>query len=166
MPLLAESQLSSLPHDTVLRGRLRPDLGPDAPEVVAALAAWPARAYLATDEDGTEVVLVYQLKAARPRTFPWVHVLLLLATVVTTLGAGALMAGEVLDTRNTRRLDSGLSLVVGEGVGVGASSAIASSSTRRVSSSGASGGTDSSGPKESLSEPSAASSRLALASSA
>lgn len=94
MPLLSESQLTSLPHDTVLRGRLRPDLDPGSPEVVEALEGWSARAHLSTDEDGTEVILVYQLKKEPERSFPWMHAGLFLATLVTTLGAGALMAGE------------------------------------------------------------------------
>lgn len=103
--LLQESQLTSLPHDTVLRGRLRADLRPDSPEVMEALSTWPARAHLATDERGTEVVLVYQLKEEPPARVPWLHVGLLMATLFTTLGAGALMAGE--DPFGTRILEIG-----------------------------------------------------------
>ena len=105
MPLLSESQLTSLPHDTVLRGRLRSGLGPDAPEVLDALSRWPARAYLSTDDRGTEVILVYQLKEQPGSGPPWVHLGLLLATLLTTLGAGALMAGE--DPFGTRILEVG-----------------------------------------------------------
>ena len=40
MPLLSESQLTSLPHDTVLRGRLRPDLDPSSEESFIVFKIW------------------------------------------------------------------------------------------------------------------------------
>ena len=104
LPLLGEYRVHSLRHDTMLAGRLRDDLSPDSPEVRAALGAWPAGAHLRPDGDGTEVVLVYDLSEARP-AWPVVHVLLFLATVVTTLGSGALMAG--IDPFGTRVFELG-----------------------------------------------------------
>lgn len=90
LPLLDRYQIHSLRHDTLLSGRLRADLTEDSPEVQDALAGWSSEAHLRTDENGTDLVLVYQLHAGRR---PWVlHLMLLLATVVTTLGSGALMA--------------------------------------------------------------------------
>jgi len=104
MPLLVESRLTTLPYDTILRGRLRPEFRPGSPEVVAALEGWSAQAHLQDDDEGTEVVLVYQLKD-EPRAIPWIHALLLALTVFTTLGAGALMAGR--DPFRTRTFEVG-----------------------------------------------------------
>ncbi len=104
MPLLVETRLVSLPYDTVLRGRLRPGLRTDSPEVVNALSTWPAQAHLEEDEEGVGVVLVYQRKGTREGR-AWVHVTLLAATLFTTLGSGALMAG--VDPFRTRILEVG-----------------------------------------------------------
>ncbi|MDG2281548.1 MAG: site-2 protease family protein [Longimicrobiales bacterium] len=90
--LLSEYRLTTLPYDTVLSGVLREDLSPDHPDVVEAIAAWPAPVHLEHGVDGIDVVLVYQLKAPKKDSL-LVHALLLLATLVTTLGSGALMAG-------------------------------------------------------------------------
>jgi membrane-associated protease RseP (regulator of RpoE activity) len=108
MPLLAESRLTALPRDAVLRGRLREGLRPDSAEVVQVLQQWPAQAHFHTDDDGTEVVLVYQLRAEPPES-RWVHALLFLATLFTTLGSGALMAGA--DPFGTRVVDLGVFLL-------------------------------------------------------
>jgi len=99
LPLLDDYRLTSLPHDTVLEGRLRPGLHHSSQEVSDALARWPAAAYFQREDDATHVVLVYQLKETA-RDSHWPHVLLLLATVITTLGSGALLAG--LDPFRTR----------------------------------------------------------------
>jgi Zn-dependent protease len=104
LPLLGAYRLATHNQDTLLFGSLRPDLTPESPEVVAALDQWPAAAHFRTDHDGTEVVLVCQLEA-EPRSWPIVHVLLLLATIVTTLGSGALMRD--VDPFATRFLDLG-----------------------------------------------------------
>jgi len=90
--LLSEYRLTTLPYDTVLSGVLREDLSPDHPDVLEAIAAWPAPVHLEHGVDGIDVVLVYQLKAPKKDSL-LVHALLLLATLVTTLGSGALMAG-------------------------------------------------------------------------
>jgi len=92
IPLLAEYRLTSLAEDTVLEGTLRPGLTAASPEVVAALSEWPAPAYLQHERDETQVVLVYPSRSV-PAGFPWLHVGLFVATLLTTLGAGSLMAG-------------------------------------------------------------------------
>ena len=92
LPLLEEYRLTSLPHDTVLDGVLRPGLTAASEEVTEALSRWPAPAYLHRKDEATHLVLVYQVKD-EPRRLPWLQVALFAATVVTTLGAGALMLG-------------------------------------------------------------------------
>ena len=99
LPLLDEYKLTSLPHDTVLEGTLRAGLDPSSGEVVDALARWPAAAYLHVQGEKTELVLVYQIKD-EPWRWPVANVALLAATVITTLGSGALMLG--LDPFGTR----------------------------------------------------------------
>ncbi|MEX2466290.1 MAG: site-2 protease family protein [Gemmatimonadota bacterium] len=93
LPLLDSYKLTALPHDTVLEGTLRPDLDGASPEVVAALEAWPAPAYLDHQSGVTHVVLVYQMRD-EPFALPWLHTALLVATLITTLAAGALMGGR------------------------------------------------------------------------
>lgn len=100
--LFEEYKLTSLPHDTVLHGVLRSDLTPDHPEVLEVIAEWPAPVHIEHGADGTDVVLVYQLKPVEPDRLV-VHAALLLATLVTTLGSGALMRG--VDPFATRFLD-------------------------------------------------------------
>ncbi len=101
-PLLAEHRLASLPHDTVIEGRLHSHLNPDSPEVVEALETWSARAYLSEEEEGTSVVLVYQLKNVAARKWGR-HLALFFVTLITTLGSGALMQG--VDPFATRTLE-------------------------------------------------------------
>lgn len=100
--LLSEYQLTALPHDTVLRGVLRDDLSADHPDVLKAIADWPAPVHLEHGADGVDVVLVYQLKSIAPDPI-LPHALLLLATLITTLGSGALMRG--VDPFSTRFLE-------------------------------------------------------------
>jgi membrane-associated protease RseP (regulator of RpoE activity) len=88
----------------VLEGTLRPELDAASPEVLRALAEWPAPAYLQHEGDGTHVVLVYQSREVR-EPLPWLHLALFAATLLTTLGAGALMAGR--DPFSTRLLQLG-----------------------------------------------------------
>lgn len=104
LPLLEDYRLTSLPHDTILQGTLRSDLAADSPEVGAALAEGPHPAYLESDGDRTELVLVYQSRE-EARRLPIVHVALFFATVITTLGSGALMLG--VDPFRTRVLEIG-----------------------------------------------------------
>lgn len=92
IPLLAEYRLITLPFDTVLQGTLRPDLTAASPEVTRALGEWTAPAYLQMEDGLTQVVLVYPARR-EPKRWPWVHAVLFAATLLTTLAAGALMAG-------------------------------------------------------------------------
>ena len=104
LPLLEDYRMLSLARDTVLEGRLKPEFGPDSPEVVQVLRQWPARAHVSKTAGGTEVVLVYQLKN-EPWKLPWMHALLLFVTLITTLGSGAMMAGT--DPFRTHMLELG-----------------------------------------------------------
>lgn len=104
LPLLETYELTTLPGDTVLRGTLRPDLSVDSPEVTEALETWPGQAHVSADAGGIDLVLVYQLKE-RARPGVAIHVVLFLATLVTTLGSGALMDG--VDPFRTRFFEYG-----------------------------------------------------------
>ena len=104
LPLLDSYKVTALPHDTVLEGTLRADLDAASQEVLAALRAWPARAYLDHHQGATHVELVYQMRD-EPRSIPWLHLALLAATLVTTLAAGALMDGR--DPFRTQLLELG-----------------------------------------------------------
>lgn len=104
LPLLETYELTTLPHDTILRGTLKAGLSIEDPAVVEALASWPAQAHLEADRDSVDVVLVYQLKT-EPRPRRWIHAALFAATLVTTLGSGAIMAG--VDPFATRILHVG-----------------------------------------------------------
>ena len=75
----------------VVRARLHPELRGNDPEVLEALAAWGGEVHVEDDEDGANVVLIRPTESARDRW--WVHVALLLATLLTTLAAGALLQG-------------------------------------------------------------------------
>jgi membrane-associated protease RseP (regulator of RpoE activity) len=92
IPLLSEYRLVALAFDNVLQGTLLPHLDAASPEVVDALARSAAPAYLQSKDGVTEVVIVYQARDEAKR-WPWMHVALFALTLVTTLAAGALMAG-------------------------------------------------------------------------
>ena len=92
IPLLSEYRLTALAFDNVLQGTLRPHLDAASPEVVEALAEWPAPAYLQATDGVTNVVLVYPAREP-PARWPWMHALLFALTLLTTFAAGALMAG-------------------------------------------------------------------------
>ncbi len=92
LPLLDEYRLTSLPSDTLLEGTLRRGLDAASPEVRAALHEWPAAAYLQSDGELTRVALVYHARDERGRG-PWLHVALFVLTFISTMAAGALMAG-------------------------------------------------------------------------
>jgi Zn-dependent protease len=104
LPLLESYHLTALPHDTVLEGTLRPDLDAASPEVLDALERWPAPAYLDHEDGETHVVLVYEMRE-EASAVPWIHVVLLVATLLTTLAAGALMGGR--DPLQTRVVELG-----------------------------------------------------------
>jgi membrane-associated protease RseP (regulator of RpoE activity) len=104
IPLLDSYRMTRLPRDTVLEGMLRQELDDASPEVAAALESWPAPAYLDSQGGRTHIVLVYRVREER-RTFPWIHLVLFLLTLLTTLSAGALMGGR--DPLATRVLEVG-----------------------------------------------------------
>lgn len=91
IPLLERYELTSLPHDLILRGTLRDGLEATSPEVRELLASWEGSAHLHRERGETEVVLVVPGEDGPARL--WIHAALFLATVVTTLAAGALLAG-------------------------------------------------------------------------
>lgn len=114
LPLLDSYRLTALRHDWMLEGSLRAELHPGSPEVVSALEAWPASAYLDHRAGVTRVVLVYEMREEAVRV-PWVHLVLLALTLLTTLAAGALMGGR--DPFRTRFLEvSGVSLPYPSGI--------------------------------------------------
>jgi len=98
LPLLEEYELSTVPGELILRGRLRHGMGPASPEVEAALGDWSGTAHLHGDEAGVELVLVLPEDEDEGR--PWLHAVLLGCTILTTLAAGALMEG--MDPFHTR----------------------------------------------------------------
>lgn len=104
IPLLSEYRLTVLRYDNVLQGTLLPHLDAASPEVVEALAGWPAPAYLQSRDGVTHVVLVYPSRP-EPQRWPWVHATLFALTLLTTFAAGALMAG--VDPFGTRVLSIG-----------------------------------------------------------
>lgn len=104
LPLLETYELTTLPGDTVLRGTLRPELSVDSPEVTRALETWSGQAHVSVDGGGVELVLVYQIKE-RAKPGLAIHAFLFLATLITTLGSGALMEG--VDPFRTRFLEYG-----------------------------------------------------------
>lgn len=103
LPLLESYRLRSLPHDLLVVGRLRPDLDAAGPELADALDGWPHPVHLHADPDGVEVALV--LPQGPEKTRWWLHAILLVLTFVTTLSAGALLAG--VDPFRTRFLEWG-----------------------------------------------------------
>ena len=92
LPLLADYRLTALSNDTLLEGTLRDDLTGASPEVQAALQAWPASAHLKHEGEQTNIALVYHAIDERGRG-PWLHLALFTVTMLSTMAAGALMAG-------------------------------------------------------------------------
>jgi Zn-dependent protease len=91
--LLDHYRIGSFPADEVITGTLRIDLNPDSPQVVTALEAWDGTTHCGRRIDGrVEVALTRPLSGARGDRV-WLHLLLLLITVFTTLTAGALLGG-------------------------------------------------------------------------
>lgn len=80
-------------NDEVTQGVLLPGLGPEHPEVRAALADWKGTHFLHQADEGTEVTLIRPLGERRPERW-WLHLLLALATLLTTTAAGAYFAGH------------------------------------------------------------------------
>lgn len=83
-----------LPDRQVIDALVHPDHAAPSPGLARCLASWPAgRAYWSDEADGRHLVLTQQ----RPRTSErWVlHVALLVATLLTTSYAGAILAGTL-----------------------------------------------------------------------
>lgn len=103
LPLFEHYRITTLPSDVLLQGVLRDDLDAASPEVLDAAAAWPGPVHFQPGADGVDVALVSA--GDDPPARLWLHALLFLATVLTTLGAGALLAGR--DPFATRILEIG-----------------------------------------------------------
>jgi Zn-dependent protease len=80
-------------NDEIVQGVLHPGLAPDHPLVAAALEKWEGTHFVYATEDGTEITLVRPI-AERPPERWWIHILLGLATFLTTSAAGAYFAGR------------------------------------------------------------------------
>ncbi len=92
MTVLSTYRLILAGGSEVVVGELEEGLRPEDPEVGRALEEWGGRTYLATEGGRASVVLTRPAQVPSPR--PWlVHGLLLLATLVTTHMAGALLEG-------------------------------------------------------------------------
>ena len=87
----------------IVRARLLPRLSGADLEVREALASWDGQVYVRGDDPGAEVVLV---RSAGSQDERWVlSIVLFLATVVTTMAAGALLMG--VDPVQTRFIQVG-----------------------------------------------------------
>jgi len=80
-------------NDEIVQGVLHPELGPDHPLVRSVLDQWKGTHFVYPTEDGTEVTFVRPIAEARPERW-WLHVLLGLATFLTTTAAGAHFVGR------------------------------------------------------------------------
>lgn len=101
--VLDDYSVRTIRNGNVITGQLSPGLDEHSPEVIRARQAWPARAHFAEVDGRTEVVLVYE--TFRPRERYGLHLLLFVATLITTFGSGALMRG--VDPFRTRFLELG-----------------------------------------------------------
>ena len=79
--------------DEIIQGVLRPDLSVDHPEVQAALDDWAGTHFVYRTVDGTEITLVRPI-GPRPKERWWIHILLGVATFLTTTAAGAYFVGR------------------------------------------------------------------------
>jgi len=78
--------------DEIVQGILHPDLAPEHPLVRAAIEKWEGTHFVYRSPEGTEITLVRPI-AERPPERWWLHILLILATFLTTTAAGAIFAG-------------------------------------------------------------------------
>jgi membrane-associated protease RseP (regulator of RpoE activity) len=79
--------------DEILQGMLLPELHPRDPRVETALAGWEGTHFLHHTPYGFELTLVRRRGTARPERW-WLHLLLGLATLLTTTIAGAYFVGR------------------------------------------------------------------------
>ena len=103
LTLFETYQVSALSRDLLLRGVLREGLDADSPDVVEAATAWGRPVHFQHGPEGVEVALVSPGEPEPSRL--WLHALLFAATVLTTLGAGALLGG--IDPFRTRIVELG-----------------------------------------------------------
>ncbi len=91
--VFAAYRVVMLRHEEIVHGVLHPGLEADAPEVRSLLEGWPGARYVRTTPLGTEVTLLRRtVPPVRERW--WLHLLLFLATLLTTTLSGALFAGR------------------------------------------------------------------------
>lgn len=90
--LFASYRLVTLPQEEIVQGILHPELDADAPPVRALLDRWSGASFVRATPDGTEVTLVRRT-APRPRERWGLHLVLFLATLLTTTFSGAFFAG-------------------------------------------------------------------------
>lgn len=90
--LFAAYRVVVIRNDEVTQGVLHPGLGAEHPVVRAALAEWQGTHFLHQNGAGTEVTLVRPLAGPRRERW-WLHLLLALATLLTTTVAGAYFNG-------------------------------------------------------------------------
>jgi hypothetical protein len=81
----------SVPAGRVVMGQLRPGLTPESPEVREVRDGWPGSIGMREGPRGWELFL---FKGAKRSERWWLHVLLLLATLFSTVVAGSLLAGH------------------------------------------------------------------------
>lgn len=79
--------------DEITQGILHADLGPEHPEVREALEKWEGRHFVFPTPQGVEVTLFRPAGERAPERW-WIHLLLGLATFLTTTAAGAYFAGS------------------------------------------------------------------------
>ena len=84
-------RVDSLPGGRVLTGRLRPGLAPDTAELASRLAEWSGSYAARSGPNGYDLLLF--LPAARRERW-WLHLVLFLVTLGSTVVAGALLAGR------------------------------------------------------------------------
>ncbi len=93
LPLVTDYRVGIVGHQRVIQADLRPDLGPDSPEVVQVVETFSGRAMAGPGPDGGSQLSLVQDVTDPPATRWWLHGLLFVLTLISTLGAGALMAG-------------------------------------------------------------------------
>jgi Zn-dependent protease len=86
-------QISLLGREEVVQGTLLPGLDPDREPARRALASWRGPHYVDRSSGETRVTLIRRLAPRTPGR-PWLHALLLLATLATTTASGALLRGR------------------------------------------------------------------------
>ncbi|HKY60572.1 MAG TPA: site-2 protease family protein [Gemmatimonadota bacterium] len=106
---LEDAQVFSAGRERILRGRLRYDSPGDRARFAAALEPLPVSHYFERVNGTTLATVTHPRPELVPREWPW-NVALFLATVLTTLWAGAVMEGAPLDLlpRSPTRLLDGL----------------------------------------------------------